>query len=609
MGDDLLERRISERGLAATAVQVSLTIRPDTIGPGHVDLPVLAIDASGDFEIRSTLGEGGMGKVHLAQQRSLAREVALKSLKPDAGHVAHEALVREAQLMGALEHPGVIPVHALGTDAEGRPVLVMKRVDGVDLATLLRNPEHAAWRSRDGDRLVASLEILVQVCLTLEFAHAKGVIHRDIKPENVMVGAFGEVYVLDWGIAVSADDPEPQSLAGTPLYMAPEMALGKTVDARTDVYLLGATLHAILTGRGRHTGQNVVEVLRSALTSAPIAYPPNVPSALASLCNRATSREPSSRPPSVRALREEITGFLRHRSARALTDAARERLGELERTLAEADGPPRDLVRAYRLATEARFGLTESLRQNDDPDVRLEMRRCLSLAIDLELRQDHADTADALLGEMNPPETDLAHRIESVRKQIVMRERERTRLEMLERDFDPRQHAQVRTGPIAGLGLVIITTLTVVGIHGKTPSALTLVAVNGLGSLAIVLGIVILRRYLNTTFNRRFAALVMLTVGSALVHRIIGLVTHTPPEQTLSGDLMLFALASTATSITLVRKMWMCVPPLLVGVVVVRLRPDITALAFAIACICAVAVGGIALARAGRSAREAPPQT
>src|SRR5262249_9535023 len=144
--------------------------------------------------------------------------------------------LEEAKTTGLVDHPGIVPVHALGRDPAGRPILVMKRVEGVSWRQLLDDSTDVAWTTleRPGtDRLAFHLETLMQVCNALAFAHRRGIIHRDIKPSNVMVGEFGEVFLLDWGIACpiqrgagasSSDETAPAAtLCGTPAYMAPEM--------------------------------------------------------------------------------------------------------------------------------------------------------------------------------------------------------------------------------------------------------------------------------------------------------------------------------------------------------------------------------------------------
>jgi serine/threonine-protein kinase len=319
---EILAARATERARAGPAGLVPrATITPRTLAgadatllaeaalPESFDLPRVLSDqaraptptgapgaARSEYTILSTLGEGGMGRVHLARQLCLERDVAIKTLKPGAPRALARALLSEAKITGALEHPGVIPVHTLGVDEHAQPVLVMKRIDGVHLGALLADPAHPAWRARvrSDDRLIASLGILEQVCQTVEFAHSRGIVHRDIKPENVMVGSFGEVYLLDWGIATTTRDAaaEPHPLVGTPAYMAPEMVRCDPVDERTDVYLLGATLHEILTGRPRHEGETLTQVIAAALASAPHRAPARPRGDR----RRASSRDGSARP-------------------------------------------------------------------------------------------------------------------------------------------------------------------------------------------------------------------------------------------------------------------------------------------------------------------------
>jgi serine/threonine protein kinase len=184
--DQFIEKAVTQLGsLATDALDAGVTLRlRDSSGDGRspTGLPQIALartdsvptvtsDVRADFVLVRTLGEGGMGRVELAHQRSLAREVAIKTLKPDPAPVSFRALVREARITGLLEHPGVIPVHAFGVDEDGRPLLVMKRVAGVDFRTLLQDDKHAGWgeRGAPGDRLLASLEILMRVCEAVEF--------------------------------------------------------------------------------------------------------------------------------------------------------------------------------------------------------------------------------------------------------------------------------------------------------------------------------------------------------------------------------------------------------------------------------------------------------
>ena len=163
-----------------------------------------------DLVVTGLLGEGGMGRVLLAHQASLGRDVAVKVPRGNASQGTINALVSEAKTTGGLEHPGVIPVYSLASDAQGHPALVMKRVDGVSWSMLLRSSDDPAWDrlgSGGGDRVDAHVELLRQVCNAIAYAHRKGVLHRDIKPSNVLIGEFGEVYVADWGIAIRKVEP------------------------------------------------------------------------------------------------------------------------------------------------------------------------------------------------------------------------------------------------------------------------------------------------------------------------------------------------------------------------------------------------------------------
>ncbi len=167
--------------------------------PPDRDPDVQTLPGNADIEIGSVLAQGGMGRVFLASQRSLHREVAVKTVRPELATEARcRHLLEESMITGSLEHPNIIPVHTLGVDDAGRPFLVMKRAEGVSWGALIDDPSHPAWERLavlDDDKLGAHVDILRSVCNAVIFAHRHGIVHRDIKPENVMVGELGEVYL------------------------------------------------------------------------------------------------------------------------------------------------------------------------------------------------------------------------------------------------------------------------------------------------------------------------------------------------------------------------------------------------------------------------------
>ena len=322
------------------------------------------------LELLHKVGEGGAGVVWAAEQRALGRRVAVKQLRDSRRATAGGQLLREALVTGRLEHPNIVPVHGLGRDDDGNPLIVLKFIEGERwreaFVPLFATPEPV-----DATELERQLGILVQVCNAVAFAHSRGVIHRDLKPDNVMIGTFGEVYVLDWGLAVSV---QPQSglrpasaidaPEGTPPYMAPEMASsdGERIDCRTDVFLLGAILHELVTGRPPNHGETMGEVLASAYQCAPPSFEPWVPDELAQICRTAIAKDPTARFGTVLELRDAIAAFVRHRASRLLAADAAARLERLERSLD-------DLSEEQSVgATEAECRLAFDLALREWPD-------------------------------------------------------------------------------------------------------------------------------------------------------------------------------------------------------------------------------------------------
>ncbi len=381
------------------------------------------------------LGHGGMGVIHLAKQVALDRHVAVKFLRPEHRSPTDvEALLSEAWLAGALEHPNILPVYSVGLDEQHMPVIVMKRIEGRTWTTLLQDPAAMAAHAPDKAPLDEHLRILLQICNAVHFAHARGVVHRDLKPDNVMIGSFGEVYVVDWGIATQ---PGPCSqLAGTPAYMAPEMLGGPraVISERTDVYLLGAMLFQVLSGRAPHRGESSSELVDCVLRSSPV-LPPNVPEELADLVLRCMKPRPEDRPQNALAVRRQLEAFIEHQGSLALATQSERRADELRALLATATP---DATRVYSLFSECRFGFQQALSAwSRNTRARAGLDGTLAAMIQFELQQGSVKAARALFSELGQPDAKLAAELELVSKREEQKVLELARLQGLEKTLDP----------------------------------------------------------------------------------------------------------------------------------------------------------------------------
>ncbi|MEO1497967.1 MAG: protein kinase [Planctomycetota bacterium] len=328
--------------------------------PGDAVTP-RASDSDGpapDYELIDMLGQGGMGVVYAAKQSSIARTVAVKMLKPGDKSGGSEAgsedqrdkFISEAVITGELEHPNIVPIYDLGANAEGALFYSMKRVKGTPWDDVI------AQRS-----LTENLGILMRVADAVAFAHASGVVHRDLKPENVMLGDYGEVLVMDWGLArVTSDFPsassvhQSDSLGGTPTYMSPEMARGPVtaIDAQSDVYLLGAMLFEICVGKPPHTGKDVMACLMAAATNKirPVDQRVEARHAeLLAIARRAMASKKADRYAGVKEMQAAVQEYLSHAESVSLATSA-------EKSLAEARESGQ-----YDLFSRALYGFEESL--------------------------------------------------------------------------------------------------------------------------------------------------------------------------------------------------------------------------------------------------------
>lgn len=351
---------VETRGASGEPLGGADTLAGETAQPSP---PLSPAELDDRYNDNGRLGRGGMGEVRLCHDTRIGREVALKVIRTERAtqDKARTRFFKEAKVQGQLEHPAVVPVYDLDTTEDGRPYFTMRRVGGRTLADVIRMRDDEEYSRR---RLLSAFS---QVCLAVEYAHERGIVHRDLKPSNIMLGDFGEVYVLDWGLAktvtedeqadggdpISFDDLGPSSetiegeVLGTPGYMAPEQLDGVhgNVGLHADVYALGAILFELLTFEPLHPRKSPQQAIGSTIDGADARaharYPDRqVPPELEAICVRATQDERADRFASVRELQQAVERFLdgdrdaqlRRQLAQSYLDQAMDALRTFERS-------------------------------------------------------------------------------------------------------------------------------------------------------------------------------------------------------------------------------------------------------------------------------------
>jgi serine/threonine-protein kinase len=319
--------------------------KPEITNPikiGETDAPMPRQWLSGSLKYTDfmPLTEGGTAELQTCLDKNLHRTVVYKTLHEHLQDSELETarFLREARVTAMIPHPGTVPVYELGRDRAGVLFFTMKKLEGQDLRSILMAISAKNHQTIEQFPLALLVDVLIQTCQTVSYAHKHGVIHRDLKPANILVGAFGEVTVLDWGLAkvhgeqqdaveeaveqestgkkmVSLELTQPGKRYGTPLYMSPEQARGDAdLDGRSDVYNLGSILFEMLTNKNLVWGNDVEEVLAQVLerpTPIPseVAVGRTVPPELEAICLKALEKNPADRYPSVNDLLQDLTAY------------------------------------------------------------------------------------------------------------------------------------------------------------------------------------------------------------------------------------------------------------------------------------------------------------
>ncbi len=323
---------MSSGPMSAGAGAARTTVLPRVQWTG--DAPQLVNTSRPRFQSQGGLGQGGMGEVVAALDQDIGREVAIKRLRPEVRGQADVArFVDEIRIVGALEHPNIVPIHDVGVDEGGALYFVMRKVQGQTLESIIEKLAagdplaHAHWTFE------RRVHLFRQLLDAVAFAHGRGIVHRDIKPANVMVGHFGEVFLMDWGIAKPAKDPDharaqidapkkPErfttthvgAIVGTPAYMSPEQARGEAVDVRSDIYSLSVLLHEFLCLTHYLSEQTTLESLVVAVQHErprSASFTPNphqspTPADLSHFVNKGLEKDPAKRYQTVTEMIERL---------------------------------------------------------------------------------------------------------------------------------------------------------------------------------------------------------------------------------------------------------------------------------------------------------------
>lgn len=528
--------------------------------------------ADSRFEVTDTLGIGGMGIVREANQVVLGRPVALKTLRPDQrSDQTTTALLREAWITGSLNHPNVPPVHDITVDENGLPLIVLERIDGQAWSDYMFSQRRVREHFGADDLLEWNLGILMQVLNVVRFAHSRGIVHRDIKPDNVMIGEFGQVYVVDWGLAVTLRDDGSglipaasvaSDFAGTPAYMAPEMIGWRNlpISELTDIYLIGAVLYEILTGRPPHDAEDSDNLIASVIRSKPMLSR-KIPRALARICRRAMDPDPDGRFANAEQVRLALQGFLEHRGSARLAMQSLNALSELEKQLETAkpsDAEQRQEL--YRLYGGCLFGFQEALAGwSGNEAARDGMRQATEAMATYELDYGDARAAAALCANLKDPPTELQERIVEAQRSHAAERKRFASLEEMATQLDTTIGQYGRFFAMAFLGTIFsampLVLWAVIDVNFLASYKQLMIWTGMMLGFSTIIGVASYRIISASVLNQRLYSLLMIVLIAQLVLEWGLWRASFPPQATVLIHLFVWFFAVAGAAATIEKRM------------------------------------------------------
>lgn len=521
------------------------------------------------LELREVIAQGGMGVVHRARQNSLGRTVAVKTVREGR----HEApLIQEAVLTGYLEHPNIVPIHDIALAEGGEPIVVMKHIEGRSWRSYLSADHETTPRS-----LEWHIAVVMQVCQALRFAHSRGVVHRDVKPDNVMIGEFDEVYLLDWGLAVSLEDgsrlpslQEQRGIAGTPAYMAPEQLAEdapRGVGMHTDVYQLGACLYHAAVGQPPQEGTTLDEIRDQIDERVELSLPDQVPGELGAIIGRAMALKPGDRFASASELRQALEAYLEHRASNALMLT-----GHRAATAMDERDEDEDLIGAERAFFEAVFNYRAAL--DSWPQNRIARRRLNHVVrqrVAQLIARDAPLAARRALALVDIDDPELHQLVEDA---VAKQTGDRDRLRAYERG-DNRMFG-LRTRRLLGFGLggawvALNVAIVTVPVTSSVP-----LLVGALVCLAVTLGAVVRARrvMLDVRLNRYNVGIATVAQIVHCVLLAVAVAQGRAAAPVLSELLLLWSLAAGAIAVVVDGRIWITAAGYALGYAACQLDPS-----------------------------------